>query len=85
MSTLPVAFTAQVTAWDLEQAVRTEVGDNFFGHAPRTADLLAVLAIQEVFDRIEAVVGARGTRVECSPIIVLGVFAPQRIAVSRQV
>ena len=66
----PVALALQRTARHLKEAVWTVVDDNLLINTARTADLVAVVAVHEVFERKQAVVGARSARVECTVIVV---------------
>jgi hypothetical protein len=53
---LPVSLAPQVTARNLKETVGTIVCHNLFVDASRTSDLLAVFAVEEVLERVEAVV-----------------------------
>ncbi len=65
---VPVPLALDVARRHLEQAVGAEVGDDLLYYAARTADLVAVLAVQQVLERVQAVVGAdaRGSKVRSS-------------------
>ena len=69
--TIPVALAAQVAARDLEQAVWAKVGGRLLVDASWASDLLAVLAVQQIFQRVEAKVGARGSRIKRQLIVSL--------------
>ncbi len=56
MYSVPVALASQVAARNLEKAVWTKVCDSFFCHAAWASDLLAILAIEQVFEGVQAVV-----------------------------
>jgi hypothetical protein len=53
---IPVPFALEVAAWHLKQAVWTIIRDNFFSDTAWTADLVTVLAVQKIFQRVQAVV-----------------------------
>jgi hypothetical protein len=49
---IPVALALHAAAWNLKQAARTIPAYYLVQHAPRTADLVTVLAIQKMFEGI---------------------------------
>ena len=61
---LPVSFTLHTAAGNLKQTVRAVPAYYLVQHTSRTADLVAVLAVEEVLERIQAIVGSRSSRVE---------------------
>ena len=67
---LPVPFTLHTAAWDLKQAVRAIPAHYLVQNTSRTADLVAVLAVEEVLEGIQAVVGSRSSRVEGAFVLV---------------
>jgi hypothetical protein len=73
----PVALALQVAAGNLEQAARAVVGHDLLGDAARTPDLVAVFAVHQVLERVQAVVGPRGARVEV-PVVIAAVTSSAR-------
>jgi len=61
---LPVAFRSYSTARSFEQAARTEVVHRFFVPATWTTEMMAFVAVQEVFKRVEGVIGSGGIWIE---------------------
>jgi hypothetical protein len=45
---IPVSFALEIAARNLKQTARAVVGDDLFSNTPRTADLVAVLAVQQI-------------------------------------
>lgn len=69
---IPVSFALQVATRHFEEAVWAVVRDDFFVHTSWAADLVAVFAVQQVLERIEAVVGAGVAGIESVVIVVEG-------------
>lgn len=61
---VPVALAAEVAAGNLEQAVGTVVCDYLLIDTSWTSNLLAIFAVEEVLEGVEAEVGSRGTGIK---------------------
>lgn len=66
---VPVAFAAEVAAGNLKQAVGAVVRDYLLVDTSWASNLLAIFAVEEVLEGVEAEVGSRGTGVKCSLIV----------------
>ena len=56
---LPTSLALDHARWHLEQTIRAVPCHNFFQRTSRTSDLLAVLAIQKVLQRVQREVRSR--------------------------
>lgn len=66
----PVSLAPQVATRYLEKTIWAIICDYLFAHTSWAANLLTVFAIKQILEWIEAVIGARCTRVECALVIV---------------
>jgi len=66
-----VAFALQVAAGNFKKTAGTVKGNDLFGNTSIASNLLAVFAVQEVFERVEAVVRPWGSGIECVVFIVI--------------
>jgi hypothetical protein len=61
---LPIVFTSYLAARHIEQTARTEPGDYLVVDAFLAADLRALVAEEQVVERVEGVRSSRVVRVE---------------------
>lgn len=66
----PVSIAFDVAARHLEETIGAVVGDNLLCYTPRTTNLVAFDTVEEIFERVQAEVGARGARVKGGFIVV---------------
>ena len=69
--TLPVAFALDVATRHLKQTGRAVESHNLLGHAAWTSYLVAVLAVEQVLQRVQTVVGSGRPRVEGALLVFL--------------
>jgi hypothetical protein len=79
----PIPFTPYVAERHLEQAARAVVRDQLLRDAARTPDLVAVLAVEQILQRIQAVVGPWCSRVEGPVVFVLARARRRAVLVLR--
>lgn len=65
---VPIAF--DVAPRHLKETAGAVVGDSFLCYTPRAPNLVALHAVEEVFEGVQAEVGARGARVEGGFVVV---------------
>lgn len=61
---VPVAIALDVAPWHLEQTIGAVICNDFLGNTPGAADLVAVLAVEQVLEGVEAIGRTRRSRVE---------------------
>lgn len=69
---LPVLFTSDLAARHVEQTARAEPGDDLIVDAFLAANLRALVAEEQVVERVEGVGGARVVRVESVLVLWFG-------------
>lgn len=69
MQDAPVSIAFNIASRHFKQTVRAIVCDYLFSYASWTTDLVALDAVEEVFERVQAKVGARGSWVKGSFIV----------------
>lgn len=61
---VPVAIALDVAPWHLKKTVGAVICDDLLCNTPGTANLVAVLAVEQVLQGVKAIGRARGSRVE---------------------